>query len=262
MFPVQAERHAQGNDKYNINELQWERQYTLIDRMLVDFFGTGEKQAVSLYAHKIHPDKYFADSWIIKVDGKELFKAGDSDGLYREGELIFREELGRPEIKQLLLFRYSIGSGGAQGLDMFLPLNGQLRHVFVDPNPVNKDAFTKRFKVKYAGEYVVNFIDNKYGINVDVKLDEKYYKGMADVENKLQNIGTWIDPISEYTFKDLDGDGIAEITAIQYLFGLGHWDMIATIKTIYKYSQTETKYRVSYVALYDSKNLLITKRIL
>lgn len=42
----------------------------------------------------------------------------------------------------------------------------------------------------------------------------------------MPKISSWVDPISDYEFKDTDGDGVMEITTMQRVIGISHPDTL------------------------------------
>ncbi|MGE5653911.1 MAG: stalk domain-containing protein [Bacillota bacterium] len=167
--------------------------------------------------------------WTVLMDGQEMVRSGNEEGFYGNSHLEVADvdHDGKTEI---LLYRNSTGSAGAQGLTILKPGEGkwsQLLSVGGD-----KQMGTQRFQMRYLGEYKVSFKDTVGGLDAIIGLEkDAYYSGMEDM---LTRISTWVDPISEYKLMDLDGDGVNEVVSTQRVIGISHADTIATWQTTYK----------------------------
>ncbi|WP_052947770.1 hypothetical protein [Aneurinibacillus tyrosinisolvens] len=249
VLPVNAEHTVSKNTLYRKTS-----KYYLIQTEEKDLYGTGKKQKIQLYALKRYPEFEFSSSWRLIIDGKEVAVLGNNSDQYSLGEVKFVNLLG-DKTDEVLFYRHSTGSAGAIGLNVYKPIQLKWIEIFSDPNPAI-GKMEERFEVVYVSNFTVLFFDKQTGLKATVPLYKENYAGIKETE--LTKIGTWIDPISEYNFNDIDGDGIKEITAIQTISGIAHADIIAKLKTQYRYSKKDRKYAAEYIALYDAKNHLIS----
>jgi hypothetical protein len=231
--------------------------YVPIQTAYENLYGNVEKQEIVLTARKYYNE--FADSWKMIVNGKQVVKLGDHDGLYRKADFTLRNILGDDK-KEVLIYRYSTGSGGAKGLVIYKPQPYKWVEIFSEQNPEDDLEKRERFQIRYLGDFKIHFHDRKTGLEATIPLNKESYEGIKDVENWLQKIN-WedkVDPISEYLFHDT-ADRAKEIVAIQRVHGLFHADTIANFKTIYNYNSDEKKFSATSVVLEDPNGMLLER---
>ena len=210
-----------------------------------DVLGYGKMQAIALY---VYQDAYGAPlSWFITVDEQKMLNLGRDD--YDMADINFKDIDGDKR-DEILVTRGSGGSAGAGGLNVFKPGASKWKELFAAKNLF--DVPSKRFKMKYTGNYKARFEDLETGLKATIPLIKERYKGS---ENLLPQISSWVDPISDYELKDIDGDGVIEIITTQRVIGISHPDTIALFKTMYK--MQNQMYRADAVYLYDDKGLLL-----
>ncbi|WP_166512599.1 hypothetical protein [Desulfallas thermosapovorans] len=108
--------------------------------------------------------------------------------------------------------------------------------------------------MEYLGDYRVGFEDWKTGLKHTILLDESMYKGN---EALLENIDTWVDPISEYKVVDKDNNGVCEVTSIQRVTGIAHVDTIARLQTTYRMGRG---YQPSTITLVDINGKVLAEK--
>lgn len=166
--------------------------------------------------------------WRIICDKKEIVSMYNEDGLYTLSKIDSQDVNGDGN-QEILVYRYSTGSGGATGLNIFQYALDEWKEIFAIKNPV--DYMQGNYHVKYDSNYIVKFTDKASGKYYPILLEKENYVG---IEEMLNGISTWIDPISDYDITDLDGDGVAEVVTTQRVIGVSHPDTIALLKTTYK----------------------------
>ncbi len=212
-----------------------------------DVLGQGKMQTIVL---SVYEDTYGAPlSWIITVDGQKMLNLSRDD--YDMADFKFKDIDG-DQRDEILVYRGSGGSAGAGGLNVYKPGTGKWKELFAVKNLF--DLPSKRFQMKYIGNYRVSFEDQETGLKATIPLVKERYQGM---ENSLPQITSWVDPISDYEIKDIDGDGVVEITTMQRVIGISHPDTIALFKTRYKMHNQE--FRADLVSLYNDNGRLLAQ---
>ena len=152
-----------------------------------------------------------------------------------------------------MLYRYSTGSAGAQCLNIY-KISPENWFLIFSEDKLNDytESDNGRFNVEYLGDYQVSFSDNQTGLKVNIPLEKELYKG---IENMLEGISTWVDPVSEFEAKDIDGNKKKEIITRQRVIGVAHVDTIALFETIYKL--TEGQYKPIRAMLLDIKGNIL-----
>jgi hypothetical protein len=189
-----------------------------------DLYGDGKKENVILYIQN-------EDNWPrylrLMVDGDEKVRLRLEDG-YTLGDVQFAD-LDNDGVDDVLLYQDCTGSSGARLLDVYRPSRGPWQRIFAAP--YNAGDFNNRYVVKYIGDYQMSFVDQQTWLKSMIKLDRETHQGMEDL---LEQSHPWVDPIADYRFTDVDGDGAHEIIAIQRVVGVAHVDTIAELRTTYK----------------------------
>lgn len=212
--------------------------------------GYGKTQTIVL---SVIEDTYEAPfSWSITVDGQKKLDLGRDN--YDTADIKFKDIDGDKH-DEILIYRGSGGSAGAGGLNIYKPSTSKWKELFAVKKSF--DLPSKRFRMKYIGNYRVSFENLETELKATIPLEKNRYKGM---ENSLPKISSWVDPISDYELKDIDGDGVMEITTMQRVIGVAHADNIGLFKTRYK--MHNQKYRADRVFLYDDKGHLLAQAIL
>lgn len=219
----------------NIHVLQTEEQ---------DLFNDKNKEKVVLYGEQAEDGMPI--SWSLVIDNIEKVKLLPEDGLYSFAEFKF-EDVNGDNNKEVLIYRYSSGSAGARGLNIYQSHNNVWQEIFSVKNPVDEE--NNRYEVKYLGDYYASFEDKETGLKSAIELDKNKYNGIEDM---LKGISTWIDPIADYSIVDHDGDGVKEIITIQRVIGVSHADTLALLKTTYKLEKA--KYKAVTIILTNSND--------
>ena len=229
-----------------IKENRSAENYKVVKKVEHDILGQNKMQTIVLSVYQIYATPL---SWNITVDGQKMLELGRDD--YDTADIKFMDIDGDKR-DEILVYRYSGGSAGAVALNVYKPGAGKWKELFAMKNYF--DLPSKRFRMKYTGNYRVSFVDPETGLKAAIPLIKERYK---ESEDFLPKISSWVDPISDYEFKDTDGDGVMEITTTQRVCGISHADTIALFKTMYK--MQDQKYRVDIVSLYDDKGRLLAQ---
>jgi hypothetical protein len=220
-----------------------------LENIDADLQNNGEQNRLELYAKVGQYGNPL--SWHLKVDSVEkVMLSLAEEGIYGAPADLKIEDIDGDKKPEVLIYRYSQGSGGAVGLTIYKP-SEEWRKIFTIENPFEFDHnhALGRFEVKYLGDMKVSFIDQQTGLEATIPLDKKKYQ---DIEIK---ISTWVDAISEYEFKDKDKDGIKEINAIQRIVGSSHADTIGLLITTHQVENGE--YHGKAIAVHDEQGNLI-----
>lgn len=209
-----------------------------------DLLADPVKEKVVLYAEQAKDGMPL--SWSLVVNEIEKVKLSHEDGLYGFAEVKFMDVDGDQK-EEVLLYRYSSGSAGARGLNIYETTAENWQDLFSVNNTI--EAEDKRFEVKYLGNYYASFEDKETGLKSTIQLDKAQYKG---IEHMLKDISTWIDPIVDYSLVDHNGDGVKEIVTIQRVIGVAHVDTIALLKTTYKIEKG--RYKAVTLTLCDNND--------
>lgn len=221
--------------------------YKVVKKVEHNILGKDRMQTIVL---SVYQDTYGLPlSWNITVDGQKMLDLGRDD--YDLADIKFKDIDGDRR-DEILVYRYSTGSAGTLGLNIYKPEASKWKELFAVKNLF--DLPSKRFKIKYTGNYRVSFEDPETGLKATIPLEKERYKESEDL---LPKITSWVDPISDYEFKDTDGDGVMEITTVQRVIGISHPDTIALFKTMYK--MHNQKYRVAMVSLYNDNGRLLAR---
>ncbi|MEG6523277.1 hypothetical protein [Desulfotomaculum sp. 1211_IL3151] len=209
-----------------------------------NIFGNKTPEKMILYVEET--PEGMPQSWSLVVDGVEKVKLFHEDGLYSFAKLALAD-IDNDQRDEVLLYRQSSGSAGAMGLNVYKASENNLQQIFSNENEMNPSS--PRFEVKYMGDYYVKFEDKETGLKAVIELDQKQYSNLEDM---LNNIATWIDPIADYSLVDYNDDGIKEIITIQRVIGISHADTIGLLKTTFKMDQNQ--YKATTLTLCDSKD--------
>jgi len=224
--------------------------FTIVQKEYVDLDGDGKKDIIELYARK---NQYnLANEWSLKINGDQLGTYHNKQDLYQLAEMQFADVIQNGKQDILLYFR-SIGSGGITGLTVLSYTGEKVEEIFTDPNSSGWfDEAKKRFSMKYIGDYQVKFIDKQNSLEAGIPLSEERYRDFPDkkeLQNRLQEMETWVDPASGYRFDKLTKMKPQEIVAIQAVSGIAHYDVIAYFETRYMFDKQNQKYVPTKVAL-------------
>jgi hypothetical protein len=202
---------------------------TVLQSAQRDLYGDGNQEHVMLFLQN-------EDTWPrylrLTVDGEEKVTLRLAEG-YDLGDMEFAD-LDGGRVGDVLLYQDCTGSSGARLLEVYRPSRGAWQQIFAapdDPQCYNIGPANKRYAVKYLGDYRVSFADRRTGLQSVISLDRAAHQGM---EGLLGRISTWVDPIADYRFTDVNDDGAHEIITIQRVIGIAHWDTIAEVRTTYK----------------------------
>lgn len=206
-------------------QTQADSEWTIIQQIKGNLYGNAKPEQVSLAQKKA---QYANDiCWLVEVNSKKVLELDSDQGLYSYASISL-EDLDNDHYEELLVYRVNTGSGGATGLNIYkVRKNGLIKMLAVDPGADDNSDFA----VNYLGNYQVRFQYPGKHIDTIIKLKAENYQGMVD---ELPTITTWVDPIANYDIKDLDNDGIKEVTGIRRVIGISHPDTIATLKLTYK----------------------------
>jgi ribosomal protein L25 (general stress protein Ctc) len=227
--------------------------------MEVDLDGDGQKSKLVITVQMDANSNLL--TWIIIENDEEKIQLTPADeGLFgprAEMKLDDIDGFGKPMV---LVFRRSTGTGGATGLTVVNPSGDWNKLLDLKTETDLGSSMvpnSTRYEMKYVGDYKVSFKDNKVGITATIALDPMRYESMDanKIDQWLQGIRTWVDPISDYEIRDSDGDGIKEIIAIQRVIGVSHPDTIDLLKTTYKLRQG--KFHEYSEEMYSSDGKLI-----
>ena len=232
----------------NVCHLGMSKEYYLIQDYLEKLSLPKAKEAkFVLQSHQAHNGMPL--SWSLMVDGYEKVRLGNEGGLYGQARLDFLDVDGDKK-NEILFYRYSTGSSGAVGLNIYQLETRNWQPIFTSNSMENLQD--NRFAVKYLGNYQVSFQDRQTGLQSLITLNKKNYQG---IEQMLKGISTWVDPISAYQIADEDGDGVREIVTSQRIIGVSHADTIASLQTTYKLK--DGQYHPVALGLYDFNNKLL-----
>lgn len=171
------------------------------------------------------------DYWTISLDNMEAARLDAEDGLYSRADMQLKDITG-DGVPEILVSRYSSGSAGAQGLDVYSWNGQQLVNVFASPNWADLETEqNSRYEVKYLGDYQVSFYDRLTGETQIIQINNEEFNNAEDL---LKGISTWIDPISSYQLVDEDGDKVYEILTDQRVIGVAHVHTLAHLQTVYR----------------------------
>jgi hypothetical protein len=216
-----------------------------------DLQSNGKWNKLELYARV---DQYGNPlTWHLNVDGVEKVTLSLVEpGIYGAPADIKVEDIDGDSKPEVLIYRYSMGSAGAIGLNIYSP-SKEWEKIFSIENPFEFDEnhAKDRYEVKYLGDFKISFIDHQTSLKATIPLDKKKY------QDREVKITTWVDPISEFEFKDKDEDGIKEIMAIQRIIGSSHPDTIGLLITSYRMENGE--YRIKTIVAHDEQGSLAQK---
>lgn len=228
--------------------------FTIVQKEYVDLDGDGKKDIIELYARK---NQYnLANEWSLKINGEQLGTYNNKHDLYQLAEMQFADVLQNGKQDILLYFR-SVGSGGITGLTVLSYTGEKVEEIFTDPNSSGWfDEAKKRFSMKYIGDYKIGFMDKQTGLEAVIPLSEERYSDFPDKEElqkRLQEIETWVDPASGYRFDKLTKMKPQEIVSIQAVSGIAHYDVVAYFETKYVFDKQIQKYVPAKVALISTE---------
>jgi len=217
-----------------------------------NLYSDGRMVQIDFYGHK--NEQGMPVEWSLVVDEHEMVRLDGENGTYTIADFKLQDIDGKkgPEV---LLYLYNTGSSGAQRLNIFKPSKEGWHELFNVPNPFDMGA--ERFESQYVGDYKVNFRDKETGLEHIIDLEKDRYDG---IEEMLEGISTWVDPIAEYRIDDHDRDGVDEIVTVQRVIGVAHVDTIATLQTVYRLR--DGRYQAGQVILTtDTGELLVEKKM-
>lgn len=144
-----------------------------MDKQLIvehDILGHGNKQTIVL---SVYEDTSGAPlSWNITVDGQKMLTLARDD--YDAADIKF-EDIDGDKRDEILVYRSSSGSAGAVALNVYKPGTGKWIELIALKNSF--DLPSKRFKMKYTGNYKVIFEDPETGLKATIPLEKERYKG-------------------------------------------------------------------------------------
>ncbi|MHC0037998.1 hypothetical protein [Pseudoneobacillus sp. C159] len=184
--------------------------------------------------------------WRFLIGDDEKLKIPNENGIFHTEVKV--QDLDQDDTDEILFYQYSTGSAGAILLNIFKPVNGELLVLFESEKQAPAHGDNQRFEIKYTGDYQVSFFDKEKKVSATIELNPENYKEGAD--EYLPNIGTWIDPVSLYDIKDIDGDGRAEIITTQRVIGISHPDTIALFISTFSLNQNVYEVR-DYRLVYE-----------
>ncbi|MCR8927480.1 hypothetical protein NLI92_002869 [Priestia megaterium] len=229
--------------------------FTIKQREYVDLNGDGRKEFIELFARK---SQYHEHEWKLVVNGKEV-AVYDNKDKYILAKMEFTDLLHNGK-QDILLYFQSGDSGGTTGLIVFRQDEKKLKQIFTDPIPENIASYyettKKRFSMKYHGNYQVEFVDKQTGLAAIIPLSKERYKDYPSqeiIQNLLEKITTWVDPVSDYHFDEVTKNKPKEIVTVQRVSGISHVDVIARYETRYVFNNEIQKYVPAKVALYSNE---------
>lgn len=194
-----------------------------------DLYGDKRQENIIFYLQN-DKNSYPAALHLL-VDGQEKVSNNLVEG-YTTGRLEF-EDLDRDGAMEVLVYQCCTGSSAAVLLNIYKPYPNSWKLIFSAPQipfALGEDTDTL-YSVKYLGNYRVGFIDQRSGLQATIRLNPADY---SNAEDELEEMGTWVDPISNYVIKDIKGDPCREIVTVQIVCGICHADLIAELNTTYK----------------------------
>lgn len=228
--------------------------FAIIQKDYIDLDGDGEKEVIELYARKNQYE--LANEWALKIDGKEIGSYDNKNDLYQLVDMKFVDVLQNGKLDILLYFR-SIGSGGITGLTVLSHVDDGIEEIFTDPNSEDWAEQTKqRFSMKYTGDLQVHFKDTQRKLAATIPLSKQRYQDFPDkreLQKRLSDITTWVDPISDYRFEKLTKMKPQEIVTRQSISGIAHYDVIAYYETRYIFNKQQNKYIPTEVILQSTE---------
>lgn len=232
------------------NELHSPKDFP-IKRIETNLYNVGKSNKLELSAKVDHYGNPI--TWHLNVDGTEKITLTLAEpGIYGAPADFTIEDIDGDKKREVFIYRYSLGSGGAVGLNIYSP-SKEWKTILSIENPFEFDEnhARNRYEVKYLGDWKASFVDHQSGLKATIPLDKEEYQ---DREIKFT---TWVDPISEYEFKDENRDGIKEIIAIQRIIGSSHPDTIGLLKTSYHFKNG--KYHAETISVDDEQGNLVQK---
>lgn len=199
----------------------------LVKNLKGDIYGNREPEDITLYIKK---DKNgFPLSLQVFINGQQRITEQLKEGYTMADCRVEGLDADRPG--ELLVYQCCTGSSGAMLLDVYRVSNNNTQLIYAIPEiPWDQCNSNERFETRYLGNYQVSFREKQSGLHAVVSLEKEIYAGR---EGQLSQLTTWVDPYSNYIFKDIDGDGVKEITAQASVIGLCHVDLVAHLNTIF-----------------------------
>ncbi len=217
----------------------------LLSKVEADLAGSGRKQTVSLYLKSDENGNPL--QWSVLVDGQTVVRPIEQDQNNPIGPsaVLKAEDLtgdGNPEI---LVYRYSTGSGGAAGLRIYQPRQKwatifNMAAPFADSSQSGEKS--GRYETSYeAASSSIRFSDRSTGLEANIPLDMTQYKAMDQklLHKWLSGMTPWVDPVSEFIFLKSD-QGSSEIITVQRIIGISHPDTIGYLR--YHYRLMDNRY--------------------
>lgn len=193
-----------------------------------DLYGNRQPKNIALYLKLDRNDSPVALQ--VFIDGQNKITEPLKDG-YTMADCKVENLDGRGG-GELLVYQCCTGSSGAMLLDVYQASGEAFRLICAVPELTwDQGSSNARFETKYLGNYQVGFREKTSGLYVEIPLDKASYAGRED---QLKQLTTWVDPYNNYLFKDIDGDGVKEITAQSCIIGLSHPDLVAQWNTTFK----------------------------
>lgn len=209
----------------------------LVERVVqveaADLDRDGTNELLELRSTHYQGNPLAADHWTLLRNGEEIARLSHDDGSYGSASFKLPDANGDGQ-RDIWVYRISHGSGEALGLNIYTRSPGAWREIFSLPSQ-HSLTDESRYAVRYLGDYTIRFHDKTTGLQAAFPISRREPGGSKDIpEEFLQKIRTWIDPVSRYEIRDLDSDGLLEITAVQRVIGISHPHDIALLKTLYR----------------------------
>ena len=221
----------------------------LLSEFEEDWYGDSAKEKLVLYSQEKEGRPIY---WTIRLNEDEVAKLGPEDGAFSVASMKL-EDLDGDQKPEVLFYRYSTGTAGAQDLNVFQVTEKKLTNIFSVANLF--ENMEENYQMEYIGNYQVSFVNYKTGLKATIPVyRETHY---PEEEELLQRISAWVDPIFQYDFPDSNKDGVKEIVTRQRVIGVSHPDTIGFQKTTF--ILVDGQYKASEQVLYDSRENLLAK---
>lgn len=220
-----------------------------------EHFTFGDKANATVELTLITNAGGWPDYWAISVDNREAARLDDEDGLYSKADMQLNDITG-DGVPEILVSRYSSGTAGTQGLNIYSWDGQQLVSIFASPNwadVAGVEEMEKRYRVEYLGNFQVGFSDRESGKTAIIHINRGEFTA---AEYLLSGISTWIDPISSYDLTDLGADGVCEIISDQRVIGVAHVHTLAHLRIVYELEQGSYQKRAIILQDEDGKILM------
>ncbi len=221
---------------------------------------TDTKSDVKLIAHHYQKSTKFAKSWEVRTE-RQVFPL-NNERWYAAADMELKDMIG-DHAKEILVYRYHVGSSYAVGLHVFSCKTGKWVEIFHSPSLIQYDPRdTERFEMTYLGGYQLQFHDKLTDLKAHLSLSKERYMDIENREESLKRLRAWVDPVSHYEFRDSNGDHQKEIHTHQHVYGLWHTDHLGTFVTIYKFDQKHGAYRIKEVAFQEPNKKICSRKVI